>query len=161
MLPLSARAPGSAGWPSAPPLDPLALTSLLDRDPTRAAAILAAMRPALRAAQAQAHADRANVPIAQITQAWQVLIARFGPLPQPAWQHQADSACASVYDPVYLADLLVEQPQQAQALLDQLSPRQRVAQAVAYAAWLAVYRLPVDLATVLASWEATTWRQTG
>ena len=161
MLPLFVRAPGSAGWPAAPPLDPLALTSLLDRDPARAAAILAAMRPALRAAQAQAHADRANVPIAQITQAWQVLIARFGPLPQPAWQHQADAACASVYDPASLADLLVEQPQQAQALLDQLSPRQRVAQAVAYAAWLTMHGMPVDLATVLASWEMTAWGQAG
>ena len=161
MLPLSPHAPSSAGWPSASPLDPLALTTLLDRDPACAAAILAAMRPALRAAQVQAHAAREGVPVAQITQAWQALIARFGPLPQPTWQHQADAACASVYDPASLADLLVEQPQQAQVLLDQLSPRQRVAQAVAYAAWLTMHGMPVDLATVLASWEATAWRQVG
>jgi hypothetical protein len=36
----------SASPPSAPPLDPHAFSLLLDRDPVRAAAILAAMRPA-------------------------------------------------------------------------------------------------------------------
>ena len=162
MSTLSAPAPDPIGWPSAAPFDPLALNSLLDRDPARAAAILAALRPALRAAQAQAHADCAGVPVGRIVAEWADLIARVGPLPPPpAPQDGAALSCASVYEPSLLADLLVEQPQQAQALLDQLSPRQRVMQAVAYAAWLAAHGMPVALDSVLAGWEHTPWRQAG
>ena len=150
----SAPAPGLAGWPSAPPFDPCAFTGLLDRDPARAAAILAAMRPSMCAAQAQAHAERAGVPVAQITQAWQALIARFGPLPSPrAPQNEPAWLCASVYLPTSVTDLLVEQPDLALALLAQLTPPQRITQAIAYTTWLAAHGMPVGLDTVLASWE--------
>jgi hypothetical protein len=147
-------APDSLGWPSAP-FDPLALNSLLDRDPARAAAILAAMRPSMCAAQAQAHATCAGVPVARIVAEWRDLIARFGPLPPPAAPPDGPAwLCASVYEPAVLADLLVEQPVQAQALLDQLTPAQRITQAIAYTAWMAYHGMPVALDTVLASWDA-------
>ena len=162
MSTLSAPAPDPIGWPSAAPFDPLALNTLLDRDPARAAAILAAMRPALRAAQAQAHAACAGVPVARITAEWQALIARFGPLPQPAAPPDGPAwRCASVYEPALLADLLVEQPQHAAALLDQLTPSQRITQAIAYTAWLAAHGLPVGLDTVLAGWELAPQQRTG
>ena len=158
---VSAPAPDSFGWLSAP-FDPLAFNSLLDRDPARAAAILAAMRPALRAAQAHAHATCAGVPVARITAEWRDLIARFGPLPPPAAPPDGPAwLCASVYEPAVLADLLVEQPVQAQALLDQLTPSQRITQAIAYTAWLAAHGLPVGLDTVLAGWDAVPQQRTG
>ncbi|NTU85866.1 MAG: hypothetical protein HGA45_42140, partial [Chloroflexales bacterium] len=98
-------APGNpAGGPPAPPLCPHSLNALLARDPARAAAILAAMRPALRTQQAQAHADLAGVDPARITGEWQTLIAHAAPLPAPPDdQGGADAPCASVYDPELLA----------------------------------------------------------
>ena len=146
-------APGAASGQLGPPLDPHALNQLLDHDPARAAAILAAMRPALRVAQAMAHAILAGVPILRITQEWHELIARVGPLARhPAPLEGAATRCASVYAPEALADLLVEQPAQAHALLRQLSAPQRVTQALAYAAWLDQHGMPVSLADVLTSW---------
>lgn len=147
-------APGTTSGPPAPPLDPLALNALLDRDPAKAAAILAAMRPALLRAQAAAHAALAGVDAARIVREWCDLIARVGPPPAPTTPHAgADAPCASVYEPELLADLLVEQPRLAHELLRALSPNQRVAQAVAYANWLGTHGMPVTLDDVLASWQ--------
>ena len=153
MAPYPPPASGAASGQLSPPLDPHALDQLLERDPARAAAILAAMRPALRVAQAMAHAILAGVPILRITQEWHALIARVGPLNvRPTPLEGAATPCASVYAPEALADLLVEQPAQAHALLRQLSAPQRVTQALTYAAWLDQHGMPVSLADVLASW---------
>ena len=155
MAPYPPPASGAASGQLSPPLDPHALDQLLERDPARAAAILAAMRPAMRVAQAHAHATLGGVPTARITQGWQQLIARVGPLARhPAPLEGAATQCASVYAPEVLADLLVEQPAQAHALLRQLSAPQRVTQALAYAAWLDQHGMPVSLADVLTSWDA-------
>ena len=82
----------------------------------------------------------------RITQEWQELIARAGPPRRPgALQPAVAPPCASVYEPEPLADLLVEQPALARALLQQLSEAQRVTQALAYAAWLGEQGIPVRL----------------
>lgn len=154
MAPNSPSAPGNpAGGPPAPPLDPYALNALLDRDPARAAAILAAMRPEQRARQARAHADLTGVPATRIAQKWVELIARVGPLSTaPVPLRGAATPCASVYDPETLGDLLVDQPALAHELLARLSEAQRVTQALAYAAWLERHGMPVRLDDVLGSW---------
>lgn len=154
MAPNSPHSPGNpAGGPPAPPLCPHSLNALLARDPARAAAILAAMRPALRAQQAQAHAALAGVDSARIDQEWSDLIARCGPLAAlPKLPESTESPCASVYEPEALADLLVEQPALAHVLLRQLTGPQRVTQALAYAAFLSDHGMPVTLDEVLASW---------
>ncbi len=104
MAPHPPSAPGVASGPASPPLDPHAFNALLARDPARAAAILAAMRPLLRAQQAQGHADLAGVDTARIAQEWHGLIARCGPAIAPtAPADGAEAACASVYDPELLA----------------------------------------------------------
>ena len=102
------------------------------------------------------------MPVARITAEWQALIARFGPLPPPtAPPDGAALSCASVYEPAVLADLLVDQPMQAQTLLDQLTPPQRVMQAVAYAAWMADHGMTVGLDAVLAGWEVAPQQRAG
>jgi len=155
MAPPPPPAPGVPSGPGTPPLDPHALNQLLARDPARAAAILAAMRPAMLRAQATAHAPLGGGDAAQIVREWAALIARVGPLPAPpAPRDGADAPCASVYEPEVLADLLVAHPRLAHALLQALTPSQRVTQAVTYAAWLADHGLPVQIADVLASWES-------
>ncbi|MEI8167798.1 MAG: hypothetical protein WCG26_15560 [Chloroflexales bacterium] len=101
MAPRSPALGKRAGGSSAPSLDPHTLTALIDRAPARAAAILAAMRPAQRRAQVQANARSAGVPAAHIAHAWRALIDRAGLAPSP--QDAAPAPCAAVYDPDWLA----------------------------------------------------------
>lgn len=151
-------APGTASGPPAPPFDPHALNALLDRDPARAAAILAAMRPALRAQQAQAHADLAGVTATRITQEWRDLIARCGLVPAPP--ERPPLTCVAVYDPETLANLLALHPQIAYGLLSQLSTLQRVAQALAYTEWMDAHGFPVSVDEILMDWKAGALRGT-
>lgn len=151
MAPHPPSAPGVASGPASPPLDPHAFNALLARDPARAAAILAAMRPLLRAQQAQAHADLTGVDTARIAQEWHDLIARCGPAIAPtAPADGADAACASVYDPELLACV---EPAEVRRWVMDLTPAQRVQQAVAQAAWLNSFGYPVTFNDVLADWE--------
>lgn len=143
-------APGVPSGPASPPLDPHALNALLARDPERAAAILAAMRPALRSQQAQAHADLAGVDPTRITQEWHDLIARCGPSVPVAPPDGADAPCASVYEPELLA---CADPAEVRRWVMDLAPAQRVQQAVAQAAWLNSFGYPVTFNDVLAGWE--------
>ncbi len=153
MVPRS-PAPGTrAGGSSAPPLDPSSLAALLDRDPARAAAILAAMRPAQRRAQVQANARAAGVPAAQIDQAWRDLIARVSLAPSP--QDAAPAPCAAVYDPDWLAARLAADPARARALLARLTSAQMTRMAVAYAAWLEGHGVVVTVPAVLHTWDLT------
>ncbi|NTU79539.1 MAG: hypothetical protein HGA45_09070 [Chloroflexales bacterium] len=147
-------APGnSASGPPAPPLCPHSLIALLERDPARGAAVLAAMRPRQRAAQATAHGALLGVGADRVEREWRVLIARVAPRPaSTAPGEGVATPCASVYEPEALADLIVEEPALAHTLLRQLSALQRVAQATAYAAWLDGHGMPMSLDDVLASW---------
>jgi hypothetical protein len=114
------------------------------------------MRPALRAAQAQAHADLVGVPAERIAQEWAALIAECGPLVTPiAPDPGAPPPCTCVYDPEMLADLLAIHPKFAYELIGRLTERQRVTQALAQAAWLTAYGLPTTLDEVLASWQVS------
>lgn len=151
MAPHPPPAPGDTSGPVSPPLDPHALNVLLARDPARAAAILTAMRPALRAQQAQAHADLASVDATRITQEWRDLIACVNPLIAPP-EHPdgADAPCASVYEPELLA---CADPAVVRRWVLDLAPAQRVQQAVAQAAWLGSFGYPVTFNDVLAGWE--------
>lgn len=138
----------SLGTPEAPPAAPFqphTLDGLLQRRPARAAAILAAMRPALRPAQCRAHAALADAPAPRIAQEWADLVARAGLSTAPA--DDEATPCASVYEPEHLA---LRDPADAQRLIAALSPTQRVTQAAAQAAWLAGFGYPVTLDDVLA-----------
>ena len=150
MAPHPPPAPGDTSGPVSPPLDPHALNALLARDPARAAAILAAMRPALRAQQAQAHADLAGVDSARIAQEWRDLIARCGPITPTVPPDGADAPCASVYEPELLA---CADPAEVRRWVLDLAPAQQVQQAVAQAAWLNGFGYPVTFNDVLAGWE--------
>jgi hypothetical protein len=131
----------------AAPFTPRAFDALLGSSPARAAAILAAMRPALRDAQCRAHAALAAAPAPRIAHAWADLIARAGLSPAPV--DDAVTPGASVYEPELLA--LID-PADAQRLIAALSPTQRVTQAAAQAAWLASLGYPVTLDDILAGW---------
>jgi hypothetical protein len=135
-----------------PPFDPSSFQTLLAREPARAAAILAAMRPPMRSAQAQAHANLCGVPVAQITQEWEACIATHAEhpwSPTPAIPRM----CGAVYEPEQLADLLCTNPALAAIELAALSPRQQIMQAVAQAAWLTAHGLPTSFEAILATWE--------
>jgi hypothetical protein len=150
----------SASPTPAPPLDPHAFSLLLARDPVRAAAILAAMRPAMRAQQVHAHATLVGLAADQISQTWRELIARFhapsAPLaPCGGTSGASDGAsalCVAVYEPERLA--LVE-PAEARAAVAALTPAQRKDQAVAHAAWLASFGYAVCPTEILAAWGST------
>ncbi|MBX0331427.1 hypothetical protein K2Z83_27625 [Oscillochloris sp. ZM17-4] len=133
--------------PPPPPLAPTILDSLLCHDPARAAAILAAMRPAARAAQAHAHAHLCGVGVESVRAEWGALIAGCPrpPLARPP-RNNADDA---PYDPEILALL---EPAAAQDLIAALSPDQRDAQAAAQAAWLGAFGYPVAVEDILGMW---------
>jgi hypothetical protein len=137
--------------PPPPPLDPYILDALLSSNPARAAAILAAMRPAARAAQAQAHADLCGVGVERVRAEWGALIAGC-PRP-PLARPPRDSADSAVYDPEILALL---ETAAAQDLIAALSPDQRAVQASAQANWLAGFGYPVVPADLLAMWATQT-----
>jgi hypothetical protein len=145
---------GTSEGPPAAPFVPVSFDALLRRYPERAAAVLAAMRPAARDAQCRAHAAFIALPATRIAREWGELIARSGPLILSAVPlSRAFAHCASVYEPERLADLLAESPECAQTLLGQLSAAQQVTQAAAFAAWLGEHGMPVTLDEVLANWE--------
>jgi dienelactone hydrolase len=60
----------------------------------------------------------------------------------------------TLYDPEEFAALYHADKERAIALVAAMNESQRVRQALAYAAWLAYHGLEIDLATVLAAWEA-------
>lgn len=66
----------------------------------------------------------------------------------------ADEIVPTLYDPEEFAALYHADKNRALALLAAMTEPQRVRQALAYAAWLAYHGLEIDLATVLAAWEA-------
>lgn len=124
----------------APSLDPSALVTLLDRYPVQAAALLGAMRPKNRLAQAEAHAVHTGALLGQVLTDWAVLLAS-SPLCDVEPEADADSTVsASVYDPLLLASL---HPDEARELVAALSEQQRNAQAVAQSAWM--YDLGYDV----------------
>ncbi|NNJ12975.1 hypothetical protein EKD04_021860 [Chloroflexales bacterium ZM16-3] len=133
------------------PLAPPILDALLSSDPPRAAAFLAAMRPAVRTMQAQAHAALCGVDVARIHTDWQQLIARCPrpPLARPA----RDIEDGATYDPEILALL---ETAAAHELIAALGPEQRAAQAAAQASWLGAFGYPVTAADLLAMWGAHT-----
>ncbi|NNJ13340.1 hypothetical protein EKD04_023730 [Chloroflexales bacterium ZM16-3] len=141
---------GPAEVQPAPPPPPFAapiLDSLLSHDPVRAAMFLAAMRPAARDAQAQAHADLCGVGVESVRAEWGALIAR---CPRPALARPPrDSADSAPYDPEILALL---ETAAAQDLIAALSPDQRALQATAQARWLAGFGYPVAVEDLLAMW---------
>lgn len=139
-----------AGGPPAPPLDPRAMDALLRHHPSRAARLLASMRPPQRHAQLLAHAEITDAPLPRIQAEWQELLC----LVRPA--DPDEPLPAAPIEPERLALL---EPQEARAAIAALTPAQRVAQAVAQAAWLSAYGYPVDFTELLAAWEADGERQ--
>jgi hypothetical protein len=128
------------------PLAPPILDALLCHDPSRAAAILAAMRPATRAAQARAHADLCGVGVESVCAEWERLIARAGsPLTRPP----RDDGSAAPYAPDHLALL---ETAAAHELIAALAPEHRAAQAAAQASWLASFGYPVATEDILGMW---------
>ncbi|NNJ13747.1 hypothetical protein EKD04_025820 [Chloroflexales bacterium ZM16-3] len=134
---------GQIALPLAPPI----LDSLLCHDPSRAAAFLAAMRPAVRAAQARAHADLCGVGVESVRAAWERLIARC-PRP-PLARPPRDDGSAAPYAPEHLALL---ESEAARQLIAALGPEQRAAQAAAQAAWLSAFGYPVATEDILGMW---------
>jgi hypothetical protein len=122
---------------------------MLCHDPARAALFLAAMRPAARDAQAQAHADLCGIGVERVRADWDALIARC-PRPRLA-RPPRDDADGAPYDPEILA---LMQSAEAQQRIAALSPDQRAMQATAQAAWLAGFGYPVTPADILAMWDA-------
>jgi hypothetical protein len=140
----------SLGTPEAAPAAPFAphaFDAFVRRRPERAAAVLAALRPALRDAQCHAHAALADAPAPRIAHEWADLVARVGLSPAPI--NDGATPCTSVYEPESLA---LRDPADAQRLIAALSPTQRVTQAAAQAAWLAGFGYPITLDDVLAGW---------
>jgi hypothetical protein len=58
------------------------------------------------------------------------------------------------YDADVFADLLIDNPDGALRLLMEMSEQERMAQAIAYAAWLGGFGLPIAVEDVLANWAA-------
>jgi hypothetical protein len=121
----------SLATPAAPFL-PHTLDGLLRRQPERAAAVLAALRPALRRAQLAVQAELAE-PLRRY------LDDRDAPLPSA---------------PIAPETLALLEPDAAQAAVAALSPTQRIRQAVAQAHWLADFGYPVAFEDLLAAWAA-------
>ena len=61
----------------------------------------------------------------------------------------------TLYDPEEFAALYHVDKERAIALIAAMTEPQRVCQALAYCAWLAYHGLEIDLATVLAAWDAS------
>ena len=143
MAPCPPPAPGAASGPPAPPLDPRAMDALLQHHPARAAAVLASLRPPQRYAQLLAHAAIVNAPPARMQVEWADLLRLARPTSDD------DPLPASVIEPERLALMT---PDEARDAVAALSPAQRVAQAVAQAAWLGGFGYPVAVEELLALW---------
>ena len=139
MVPTSPSAPGMAvgGLSAPPPFEPTASVqrrTLLGRigDPT----------PQVFYHEAhEAHEGRTDSICGLCQAAWAALSC-------PAADDD-DSAPAAVIEPATLA---LMEPDEARASLARLSPTQRVAQAVAQAAWLADFGYAVTHTEILAAW---------
>lgn len=162
MAPHSPPTPGACAEPPPAPFEPIPFDHLVGSRPNVAARVLAAMRPALRRAQAEAQAALladAGIPrdAEAVLCAWDALIAERCPELRAPHRYRYQPAetvvCASVYEPEALGGLLIDAPGLAHALLDALSPAQRTTMAVAYAAWLSAHGMPVSVPEVIASWE--------
>ena len=162
MAPHPPPTPGPCAGPPPAPFEPIPFNHLVGSRPDVAARVLAAMRLALRRAQAEAQAALladAGIPrdAGAVLRAWDALIAEHCPELHTPHRHRYQPAeavvCASVYEPEALGSLLIDAPGLAHALLDALSPQQRTAMAVAYAAWLSAHGMPVGVPEVIASWE--------
>jgi hypothetical protein len=134
-----------AGGPPAPPLDPRAMDALLRHHPARAARILASMRPPQRHAQLLAHAEISDAPATRIQAECADLLCRARP------SAPDDPPPAAPIEPEVLA---LMEPDEAKRLIANLTPTQRVLQAIAQAAWLASFGYPVGFEELLAVWEA-------
>jgi hypothetical protein len=103
------------------------------------------MGPAARHAQLLAHATLADAPAARIQAEWQKLLHLARPVPPD------DPPLAAPIEPEALA---LMESNEAKHLITTLTPTQRMAQAVAQAAWLASFGYPVGFEELLAAWEA-------
>lgn len=134
------------------PFDPRAFAVLLREHPERGAAVLAAMRPAQLQAQLRANAALSNASVEQLRQSWRALIALTLPPPPP---HDDDFVCAAVFEPYTLEVLCAESPACLHMLIEELSPGQRIQQAIAHAAWLERHGYCAQPAEFLARWDCT------
>lgn len=136
--------------PPAPPFEPHTFQVLVQHRPERASSILAAMRPAMLAAQAQAHAVIGGTTAERIIDGWRPLIARgrSAPLVRPSHDDSGDA----VYEPERLA---MAPDHEARDLIVALTPTQRVRQAQAQAMWLSGWGYPVTAAQILDGWRAS------
>lgn len=130
-----------------PPLDPQPFHQLLRDNPARAAASLAALRPAQLALQAQAHAALVGADPVSVSAEWGRLISRYRP-PPPVVGGEVEHGTVYEPEPLALAD-----PAEATLLIAALTPAQRVQQAVAQAAWLNSFGYPITAHEILAMWE--------
>lgn len=70
--------------------------------------------------------------------------------PIPRAEESPDPLVGAVYEP---EDLALADPEHARAQIAALSPRQRVRQATAHAAWLGAFGYAVTAEEILAAWE--------
>jgi len=126
--------------------------ALLQADPARAARLFVAMPPDARVRQARAHVAWCRsrgvaTGIAAVLASWHATLA-------PLAGERPSLNPPAPLDPKGLSDLLSGAPTEAAALLRRMSPSERIAQGLSYAAWLASYGLALDLAVILEVWEA-------
>ena len=65
-----------------------------------------------------------------------------------------DPSVPPPYDAEVFADLLIDNPDGALRLLAEMPEAERMAQAIAFAAWLHGFGLPVAVEDILATWAA-------
>lgn len=137
---------GHTGQPfrhSEPPLDTALLDLLLARHPAVAARVLIAMPHRRRWAQLCAYATLLDVPTTRLQREWADLFTC-------AAQPDAVPRVCAPLDPV---DCALLDPVDLAAALRAMTPAQRMAQAVAQAAWLSSFGFPVNAHEILAGWE--------
>ena len=139
-----AHVPGPIDTLPTPPLDPRSLNALLRHRPERALAVIAAMSPAQRHAQLVAQLIHATLPPERLKAAYTEL--GYDPCPDSL----ATPLPAAPIEPLTLGRA---EPDEARQMVAALSPSQRVAQAVAQAAWLTRYGYPVTAEEILAVFE--------
>jgi hypothetical protein len=137
-----------------PPLDPSALNALIEHAPAHAAAILDAMRPRQRDAQAKAHATLAGLPGATIAQQWDALIVTHSPLPPDPVPFHTDAPGdpgISVFEPEVIG---IADPAEARKLIATLTESQKLNQAIAQAAWMSQFGYDVTWMDYMVAWES-------
>jgi hypothetical protein len=111
MTPSARAAPRPAA--DRPPLAPLPFSRLLIRHPARAAAILAAMRPAMYRSQAAAHAALTNVSLVSVAQEWATLLRCARPYIPTRREDRQGGQAAGDYPPARSAGELGAEPRAA------------------------------------------------